>query len=82
MPSVFNWISEIDLRGELSATEKSIEEWRALGFTMGQIVPYGGMLPGRAALIYYNGEDADKMMINPQAGMYSEFTPADGRCQW
>lgn len=67
----------VDVRGLLNPHEKSIEEWRALGFTVGQVVPYGGMLPGHAALIYYNGEAIDKMVINPLAGLYSELTPAE-----
>lgn len=67
----------VDVRGLLNPVEKSIEEWRALGFTVGQVVPYGGMLPGEAALVYYNGEAADKMVLNPKAGLYSELTPAE-----
>ena len=66
-----------DVRGLWNPVEKSIEEWRALGFTVGQVVPYGGMLPGHAALIYYNGEATDKAVVNPLAGLYSELTPAE-----
>ena len=66
-----------DVRGLLNPFEKSIEEWRALGFTVGQVVPYGGMLPGHAALIYYNGEATDKMVISATSGLYSELTPAE-----
>ncbi|MEJ1239637.1 amidohydrolase family protein [Chryseolinea sp. T2] len=67
----------VDVRALLNPVEKSIEEWRSLGFTVGQVVPYGGMLPGRGALIYYNGEATDKMVLNPTAGLYSELTPAE-----
>jgi imidazolonepropionase-like amidohydrolase len=67
----------VDVRGLMNPVEKSIEEWRAFGFTVGQVVPYGGMLPGRAALIYYNGEATDKAVVNPMAGLYSELTPAE-----
>jgi len=67
----------VDLRGLLNPLEKSIEEWRALGFTVGQVVPYGGMLPGHSALIYYNGEATDKMVISATSGLYSELTPAE-----
>ena len=67
----------VDVRSHLNPIEKSIEEWRALGFTVGQVVPYGGMLPGHSALIYYNGEAADKMVLNPSAALYSELTPAE-----
>ncbi|MGC3944461.1 MAG: amidohydrolase family protein [Chryseolinea sp.] len=67
----------VDLRGLLNPVEKSIGEWRDLGFTVGQVVPYGGMLPGHSALIYYNGEAVDKMVLNHSAGLYSELTPAE-----
>jgi imidazolonepropionase-like amidohydrolase len=67
----------VDVRGLINPVEKSIEEWRALGFTVGQVVPYGGMLPGRTALIYYNGEATDKAVVTPLAGLYSELTPAE-----
>lgn len=66
-----------DVRGMLNPTERSIEEWRALGFTVGQVVPYGGMLPGKAALIYYNGEATEKMVVTPSSGLYAELTPAE-----
>jgi imidazolonepropionase-like amidohydrolase len=67
----------VDVRAFLNPVEKSIEEWRALGFTVGQVIPYGGMLPGRSAVIYYNGETTDKMVLNASSGLYSELTPAE-----
>ena len=76
-PEVAGVTPYVDVRGLLNPYEKSIEEWRALGFTVGQVVPYGGMLPGRAALVYYNGEATDKMVVNPVSGLYSELTPAE-----
>lgn len=66
-----------DVRAVLNPVEKSIEEWRALGFTVGQVVPYGGMLPGRSGIVYYNGEATDQMVLNPLSGLYSELTPAE-----
>lgn len=66
-----------DVRAVLNPVEKSIEEWRALGFTVGQVVPYGGMLPGRAGIVYYNGETTDRMVLSSQSGLYSELTPAE-----
>jgi len=76
-PEVAGITPYADVRGLLNPFEKSIEEWRALGFTVGQVVPYGGMLPGHAALIYYNGEAIDKMVISATSGLYSELTPAE-----
>ena len=55
----------VDVRAWLNPYEKSIEEWRALGFTVGQVVPYGGMLSGRAGIVYYNGEASEKMVTEP-----------------
>ena len=67
----------VDVRALLNPVEKSIEEWRALGFTAGQVVPYGGMLPGHAGIVYYNGEATDKSVLNSFSGLYSELTPAE-----
>ncbi|HTE29236.1 MAG TPA: amidohydrolase family protein [Chryseolinea sp.] len=65
-----------DVRSFLNPLDKSIEEWRALGFTVIQVVPYGGMLPGSAAVISLTGT-ADKMVMVPGAALYAELTTAE-----
>lgn len=67
----------VDVRSVLNPFDKAVEELRALGFTAGQVVPYGGMLPGRAAVVYYNGEPIDRMVLNSFGALYSELTPAE-----
>ena len=66
-----------DVRNFLSASEKSIEEMRALGFTTAQVVPYGGMLPGTGSIVLLGGKSADAMVVVPKTSFYSELTTAE-----
>jgi hypothetical protein len=65
-----------DVRLTLNPSEKTLDEFRALGFTVAQIVPYGGMLSGTGSIVLYSGKTADEMMLNPKNVFYSELTPA------
>jgi imidazolonepropionase-like amidohydrolase len=65
-----------DVRASISPTEKSIEELRALGFTAAQVVPYGGMLPGKAAIISLSGKTTDAMVLVPNSALFSELAGA------
>ena len=51
-----------DVRSFLNPGDKSIEEFRALGFTTAHVVPFGGMLPGNGAIISLGGKSADDMV--------------------
>ncbi|MEJ7646628.1 MAG: amidohydrolase family protein [Chryseolinea sp.] len=66
-----------DVRSYLNPSESTIEEWRAIGFTAANIVPYGGMLPGSGAVIFLHGGPVDKMVVVPKSTMYSELTIAE-----
>ncbi|MDH4089109.1 MAG: amidohydrolase family protein [Cyclobacteriaceae bacterium] len=66
-----------DVRDFLNIGEKSIESFRALGFTTAHVVPYGGMLPGSSAIISTGGKSADGMVMLPQYALYSELAIAD-----
>lgn len=66
-----------DVRNSLSPTDKTVEDLRALGFTTAQVVPYGGMLPGNAAVVSLGGKSADEMVLASKTALYSEFTAAD-----
>ncbi len=70
-----------DARSYLNPFDKSIEEWRAIGFTMAHAVPYGGMLPGNSALLFMKGGPSgivtDKMIAVPRSALYSELVPAE-----
>lgn len=66
-----------DVRTVLNPAEKSIEELRALGFTLSHVSAYGGMLPGNSALILLGGKSADEMVLVPHAAFYSELSGAE-----
>ena len=67
---------EKDVRTVISPSEKSIEEIRALGFTTAQVVPYGNMLPGSAAVILLGGKTVDAMILTGKTALFSELQGA------
>ncbi|HEY0742287.1 MAG TPA: amidohydrolase family protein [Chryseosolibacter sp.] len=67
---------EKDVRTALNPQEKSIEEIRALGFTVAQVVPYGNMLPGSAAVILLSGKTVDAMILTGKSALFSELQGA------
>jgi hypothetical protein len=67
---------QADVRTSLSSSEKSIEEWRAVGFTAAHVVPYGGMLPGNGAIVLLGGNRTEDMVLAGRSSFYSELTPA------
>jgi imidazolonepropionase-like amidohydrolase len=66
-----------DVRNFLNPTDKTVEDLRALGFTTAQVVPYGGMLSGNAAVVSLGGKSADEMVLASKTALYSEFTTAE-----
>jgi hypothetical protein len=67
-----------DVRNLLNPSDKAIEDWRGAGFTLANVVPYGGMLPGQASLILLSGRTADELVMQMNTGLYSELTGASG----
>ncbi|MEP6734724.1 MAG: amidohydrolase family protein [Chryseolinea sp.] len=67
----------IDVRNLLNPIDKPIEEFRALGFTVAQVVPYGGMMAGSGAIVRLDGNAADKMVIKSKSAFYAEFANAE-----
>lgn len=67
---------EKDVRTVLNPQEKSIDEIRALGFTTAQVVPYGNMLPGSAAVILLSGKTVDAMVLQGKTAIFSELQGA------
>lgn len=65
-----------DVRMLINPSEKSVEELRNLGFTVSQVVPYGNLLPGQAAVVLLGGKTADDMVIVNNSALYSELTGA------
>lgn len=54
------------------------EEWRKLGFTLGQKLPVGqGMLPGSTAVVIYGNPDNNNLLTNLQS-QYFQFSTIRG----
>ncbi len=66
------------VRMMLSSGEKSIDDFRKLGFTTSHSVPHGGMLPGTGAIILLGGADSESMIVKDQASMYAQLSGAGG----
>lgn len=66
-----------DVRTFINPADKAIDEWRNAGFTLAHVAPYGGMLPGQTALILLGGTGTDNMVLQNNAALYSELTPAE-----
>jgi hypothetical protein len=75
-PEVAGITPQNDVRSFLNPADKTVEELRATGFTVCQVVPYGGMLPGTAAIVFLKGKSADDMILVAKSAMYSELAPA------
>ncbi|MEZ5040595.1 MAG: amidohydrolase family protein [Saprospiraceae bacterium] len=60
----------------LSASDKSIEEMRKMGFTAAHVVPEGMMLPGQGAVILLHGDNPDAMVLKDGTAFFSQFTGA------
>jgi len=67
-----------EVRSLINPAEKSIEEWRAVGFTTTHTVPYGNMLPGKGAIIQLGGDNADKMILNNNTAVFAQLSGAQG----
>jgi hypothetical protein len=67
-----------DVRNLLNPADKSVEEMRGAGFAVAQVVPYGVLLPGSAAVIALNGKPADQMVLSGKSGLYSELSGNQG----
>jgi imidazolonepropionase-like amidohydrolase len=75
-PEVAGITPQNDVRTTLNPADKTVEDLRAAGFTVSQTVPYGGMLPGTAAIVLLKGKSADEMILTARSAMYSELAPA------
>lgn len=66
-----------DVRSFLNPNDKAIEELRNIGFTVAQVVPYGNLLPGQAAIVSLGAKTADGMVLVNNSAMYSELSAAE-----
>jgi hypothetical protein len=67
-----------DVRNVLIGTDKAIEDFRGLGFTTAQVIPYGVLLPGSGAVIQLSGKPADEVVLASKSAFYSELTSNQG----
>jgi imidazolonepropionase-like amidohydrolase len=67
---------EKDVRSVLNPQDKTVEELRALGFTTAQVIPYGNMLPGSAAVVLLGGKSVDGMILSGKSGLFAELQGA------
>ncbi|WP_420575268.1 amidohydrolase family protein [Ekhidna sp.] len=65
-------------REMLKSDEKSMEDFRKLGFTASHSVPHDGMLPGTGSIILLGGKDSESMVVKDQTSMFSQLSGADG----
>ncbi|MHA6280338.1 amidohydrolase family protein [Salinimicrobium sp. CAU 1759] len=60
----------------LESSHKSIEEWRASGFTLVQSAPSGGMLPGTGAMLLLKGNSVGDLILKNETFLYATFDGA------
>ncbi|MEO9870796.1 amidohydrolase family protein [Ekhidna sp.] len=66
------------VRDMLKPSDKSVADFRKLGFTASHSVPHTGMLPGTGSIVLLGGSNGDNMVIKDQISMYSQLSGADG----
>ncbi|MGY6522646.1 MAG: amidohydrolase family protein [Mongoliitalea sp.] len=59
------------------AKNNSIGDWRKLGFTIAQIAPEGGMIPGKTAIVTYGGPNSSNI-IGKQNALYAKLRNSGG----
>lgn len=67
-----------EARNFLTSFDKALEDYRGVGFTTAQVVPYGVLLPGSAAVIQLSGKPADEVVLVNKSSLYSELSSNQG----
>ncbi|MEP2770998.1 MAG: amidohydrolase family protein [Fulvivirga sp.] len=67
-----------DVRGLLNPADKSVDDWRKLGFTAAHVVPEGRMLPGSGAIVLLSGDTPDEMVYRSGTSLFSQLRGASG----
>jgi len=67
-----------NVRTFLKPNDKSVEDWRKIGFTAAHVVPDGRMLPGTGAIILLTGDNPDQMVFKNNTSFYSQLRGAPG----
>lgn len=63
---------------KLSTKEKSIGEFRKLGFTAAITAPHNGMMSGRSALVLLGGSSAEGMVVKDNHSLNAQLKGASG----
>ncbi|MEQ9231948.1 MAG: amidohydrolase family protein, partial [Cyclobacteriaceae bacterium] len=58
--------------------DKSIDEFRKLGFTAAVTAPHSGMMPGRSAIILLSDSEPEAMVLKEDFSLYSQLDGASG----
>jgi len=62
---------------QYDASSSQVTEWRKAGFTMAQLLPEGGMLPGKTSLVLY-GDKGSTNIFNENTALYATFNTSRG----
>ncbi|WP_420318534.1 amidohydrolase family protein [Ekhidna sp.] len=65
-------------RDMLNPEEKSVADFRKLGFTASHSVPHNGMIAGRGAIVLLGGANGKSMVVKDQSSMFSQLSGASG----
>jgi len=69
---------EASVTDMLAHDDKSIEEFRQLGFTAAHTVGHNGMMPGKSAIILLSGSNAPSLVIKKDFAQYGQLAGAGG----
>lgn len=69
---------DVNVRSMLNHQEKSVADFRKLGFTAAHSVPHGGMIGGTGAIILLGGSSSEDMVIKDEISMFSQWEGAGG----
>ncbi len=66
------------VRTLLDPSEKSLDEFRKLGFTAGHVGPTRGMMPGTGSIVLFGGSSGEDMLIRENVSLFSQWEGANG----
>lgn len=66
------------VRSMLQSSERSISDFRKLGFTAAHSVPHDGMIAGKGAILLLAGSTGEEMLIADETSMFAQFAGAGG----
>ncbi|MEQ9405033.1 MAG: amidohydrolase family protein [Cyclobacteriaceae bacterium] len=69
---------DVSVRSMLNPSEKSVADFRKLGFTSAHTVPHNGMMAGTGAIILLNGSSNEDMLVKDNTALFSQWQGASG----